>query len=129
MAVVVTSTGLDWIIDKLTEDLQTCAIWTGASTGAGTAAAGDTGLFGPGAGCSCEFQNRACGTQSQPTSVKMRSVATFTLGSNRDVTNAGTFASTSTAGSDCKLIVHGDHATIVALTNDKVEYTIDLSVS
>ena len=129
MATVVTTTGLTWIIDKLTEDLQTCAIWTAATTGAGTAAVGDTGMFGPGAACSCEFQNRSCGTQSQPAADKMRSVATVTLGSNRDITNAGLFSSTSTAGTDCKLLIHGDHATIVTLTNDKIEYTIDLQAT
>ena len=120
---------LTWIIDKLTEDLQTCAIWTAATTGAGTAAVGDTGMFGPGAGCSCEHQNRSCGTQSQPSADKMRSVATVTLGSNRDITNAGLFSSTSTAGTDCKLLIHGDHATIVTLTNDKIEYTFDLQAT
>jgi len=118
-ATVLTTVGKAWIVDKLDESVATKAQYIGWGTGAGTAAVADTTLFTEAA------ETRATGTESQPSADTYRVVGTITSLSNQTITNAGTFTA-STAGT---LVVKGDFTGIPLLTNDSIQFTINLQVT
>lgn len=118
MATVLTSGGADFLIDVL-DGTATGTWYTSTGTGAGTAAAADTTLFTE------VTEARATGTRSQPATNKIRVVGTQTYTASKTITNGGTLNS-STGGT---LIVKGDFAGIAVANNDKIELTVDLTIS
>lgn len=118
-ATVLTTVGKTWIQQKLDEAVQTTGDYIGWGTGAGTAAAADTTLFTEGA------EARTLSTRSQQGSDTVRWVGTITATSGKTVTNAGNL----TASSSGTLIVHGDFTGVVLLTNDQIQFTINLQIT
>ena len=118
-ATVLTTVGKQWIVDKIDETVQTTGDWVGWGTGNGTAAVGDTALFG------AASEARIQATRSQPAADKVRWVAQITANASKSITNAGNF----TASSGGTLIIHGDFTAISLNSGDKIEFTIDLQIT
>lgn len=117
MADIFTAAAEDFIADLFDGTISVPAnYYVGWGTGAGTAAKGDTVLFTEAA------EARVIATMSQPATDTNRAVATLTSASGQTITNGGLL----TAAAAGTLVVHGDHAGTALLTNDKIEYTIDI---
>jgi hypothetical protein len=124
-AVVLTNAGEEFVVDKLTETVQTKPEYVGWGTGAGTAAKADTDLFTPAAEARVLTTTSKTGSGS---TAKYQAVGTITSASGQTITNAGLFT---TAGSGSPpsggtLIVKGDHTGVALLTNDQIQYTFTL---
>jgi hypothetical protein len=122
MAVVLTNTGEEYIVDKLTETVQTIPQYIGWGTGAGTAAKADTTLFTEAA------EARVSGTVTKTGSTstaKFQNVGTMTSGSAQTITNAGCLTATSSG----TLVIHGDHTGVVLAIGDQIQYTFTLDPS
>ena len=127
-AVVLTNVGEEFVVDKLTETVQTKPEYCGWGTGAGTSAKADTDLFTP------ANEARVLATtskQSTGSTAKYQAVATITSLSGQTITNAGLFttAGSGTPPSGGSLIVKGDHTGVALLTNDQIQYTFTLDPS
>lgn len=122
MATVVTSTGIEWVTDKITETVDTQALWIGSSTGAGTAAVGDLQLF------ALEILQRSSSSETQSAADTVKWLATQTYADARDVLDAGNFTTTSTDAVG-GLIVHGDFSAITVANLDSIQFTITLQVT
>jgi len=126
MATVLVTTGKEWMIDSLDSTAgEVSPSYLMMATGAGTAAAGDTGLFGS----AIQAKTTAtCDYQSAADTFTVIGVITLAC-TAADITNAGSFTATSSAASG-GLYVHGDHTTIAGLAqNDQVQYTINLQIT
>jgi|SRR5215510_718167 len=122
MAVVLTNVGEEYIVDKLTESVQTNPSYIGWGTGAGTAAKGDTDLFTPAA------EARVNGTvtkQGATSAAKWQNVGTLTSGSVQTITNAACF----TASSAGTCVIKGDHTGVALQSGDQITYTFTLDPS
>ena len=122
LAVVLTNVGEEFIVDKLTETVQTKPEYIEWGTGAGTANKTDTISFTPSA------ETRVLATTSKTGSgstAKFQAVGTITSLSAQTITNAGLFTA-STVGS---LIIHGDHTGVVLAIGDQIAYTFTLDPS
>jgi hypothetical protein len=122
MAVVLTNAGEEYVVDKLTETVQTVPQYIGWGTGAGTSAKGDTTLFTEAA------EARVSGTVTKTGSgstAKFQNVGTMTSASAQTITNAGCLTATS-AGT---LVIHGDHTGVVLAIGDQIQYTFTLDPS
>jgi len=127
MAVVVTNAGEEYVVDKLKESVSTEANYVGWGTGAGTAAKADTDLFTP---VNSDPGNvlRILGTSSKTgtgATAKYQVVATLQSVAGGTITNAGMW--TALAGGT--LFVHGDHAGVVLVTGDQIQYTFTVDPS
>lgn len=119
LAVVLPNAGEEYIVDKLTETVQTNPSFVGWGTGAGTAAKTDTTLFTEAA------EARASGTVTKTgtgSTAKWQNVATMTSASGQTITNAGCF----TASSAGTMVVKGDHTGVVLAIGDQIQYTFTL---
>jgi len=122
MAVVLTNTGEEYIVDKLTETVQTIPQYIGWGTGAGTAAKADTTLFTEAA----EARTSGTVTKTGSTSTaKFQNVGTLTSLSAQTITNAGCLTATSSG----TLVIHGDHTGVVLAIGDQIQYTFTLDPS
>lgn len=122
MAVVLLNAGEEYIVDKLTELVQTQPQYVGWGTGAGTAAKVDTDLFTPAA------EARVSGTiskQGSGSAAKWQNVATITSASAQTITNAACF--TATSAGTC--VVKGDHTGVAVAISDQITYTFTLDPS
>lgn len=122
MATVLTNVGEQFVCDFLSGVVATDADWVAWGTGAGTAAKADTVLFTEAS------ESRVQGTKSTDGSgaaAKYQVVATITADGTKTITNAGLF----TASTSGTLMIHGDHADVALLSNDKIEYTFTLDPS
>lgn len=124
MSTVFTTTGKNWVVDKIDSTVATTPGFIGWGTGAGTAAVGDTTLFTEDSGGSPAYA-RAVTTQTQPSADIAQQVGTLTANGTKTITNAGVFTA-STAGT---LILKGDHAGVPLLLNDSIEYSFSLQVT
>jgi len=118
-AVVLTNAGEEYVVDKLTETVQTTLQYIGWGTGAGTAAKADTTLFTEAA------EARVAGTVTKTGSTstaKFQTVGTMTSLSAQTITNAGLFT-VSSAGT---VYVKGDHSGVALAINDQITYTFTL---
>jgi len=124
-AVVLTNVGEEFVVDKLTETVQTKPEYVGWGTGAGTAAKGDTDLFTTANEARVLCTTSKTGTGS---TAKYQAVGTITSASGQTITNAGLFttAGTGTPPTGGSLIVKGDHTGVALLTNDQIQYTFTL---
>jgi hypothetical protein len=124
-AVVLTNLGEEFVVDKLTETVQTKPEYVGWGTGAGTAAKADTDLFTPAAEARVLTTTSKTGTGS---TAKYQAVGTITSASAQTITNAGlwTTAGTGSPPSGGTLIVKGDHTGVVLAINDQIQYTFTL---
>lgn len=127
-AVVLTNIGEEFVVDKLTETVQTKPEYVGWGTGAGTAAKADTDLF------TTANEARVLSTTSKTGSgstAKYQAVATLTSASAQTITNAGLFttAGSGTPPTGGSLIVKGDHTGVVLAIGDQIAYTITLDPS
>jgi hypothetical protein len=124
-AVVLTNAGEEFVVDKLTETVQTKPEYVGWGTGAGTAAKADTDLFTPAAEARVLTTTSKTGSGS---TAKYQAVGTITSASGQTITNAGLFttAGSGSAPSGGTLIVKGDHTGVALLTNDQIQYTFTL---
>jgi hypothetical protein len=116
MAVVITNAGEEFVVDKLTETVQTKPEYLGWGTGAGTAAKADTDLFTPAA------EARQLATTSKTGSgstAKFQAVGTMTSASAQTITNAALF----TASSAGTCVFKGDHTGVALAINDQITYT------
>jgi len=122
MATVLTNAGEEYIVDKLTETVQTNPSFIGWGTGAGTAAKADTDLFVPAA------ESRVSGTvtkQGTGSTAKWQNVGTLTSASAQTITNAACFTA-STAGT---CVIKGDHTGVALAISDQITYTFTLDPS
>jgi len=122
MATVLTNVGEEFIVDKLTETVQTKIEYVGWGTGAGTAAKADTTLFTEAA------ETRIQGTtskQGSTSTAKLQVVATMTSASAQTITNAGLF----TAVTSGTLGIKGDHTGVAVAIGDQITYTFTLDPS
>lgn len=122
MATVLTNAGEEYVVDKLTELIQTQPQYIGWGTGAGTAGKADTDLFTPAA------EARVSGTiskQGSGSTAKWQNVATITSASAQTITNAAAF--TATSAGTC--VVKGDHTGVALQIGDQITYTFTLDPS
>ena len=124
-AVVLTNNGEEFVVDKLTETVQTKPEYVGWGTGAGTAAKADTDLFTPANEARVLTTTSKTGSTS---TAKFQAVGTITSASAQTITNAGLFttAGTGTPPSGGTLIVKGDHTGVALAINDQIQYTFTL---
>jgi hypothetical protein len=115
-AVVLTNAGEEFVVDKLTETVQTKPEYIGWGTGAGTAAKADTDLFTPAAETRVLSTTSKVGTGS---TAKYQAVGTLTSLSGQTITNAALF----TASTSGTCVIKGDHTGVALLTNDQIQYT------
>jgi hypothetical protein len=129
MAVVITNAGEEYVVDKLTETVQTILQYVGWGEGAGTAAKADTDNFTPvntdGATNSVLRQSGTVTKTGSGATAKYQVVATLTSPNANNKTNAGAFTA-ATAGT---LGVHGDHTSTPMATGDQIQYTITIDPS
>lgn len=120
MATVVTTVGLNWLVDLFDGTVTKPAnYFIGSGTGAGTAVVGNTAL-------NTEVSEaRVAATLSQPTATTNRSVATQSYTGTKTITNAGLF----TASTSGTLLVHGDFTGIAVANGDAIQFTIDIVTS
>lgn len=119
MADVLTDVGEAYVVDKITDTSGLKAENIGWGTGAGTAAKGDTTLFGEAS------ESRVVATETQPTADKVRWVGTLTADGAKTITNAGNFD----AAAGGNLVIHGDFTGIALALGDKIEFTIELEIA
>jgi hypothetical protein len=122
MAVVLLNAGEEFVVDKLTETVQTQPQYVGWGTGAGTAAKADTDLFTPAA------EARVSGTiskQGSGSAAKWQNVATITSAGVQTITNAACFTA-STVGT---CVIKGDHTGVPVAAGDQITYTFTLDPS
>jgi hypothetical protein len=127
MGVVVTNAGEEYVVDKLKESVSTEANYIGWGTGAGTAAKTDTDLFTP-VNSDPGNVTRILGTSSKVgtgASAKYQVVATLQSIAGGTITNAGMW----TAISGGTLFVHGDHAGVLLVPADQIQYTFTVDPS
>ena len=126
MATVYTQAGEEVVVDLIdgtsNVHLDSSNTYIGWGTGSGTAAKGDTDLFGP------ATEARVAATASQPTPDKNQWVGTLTANSAKTITNAGLFrgAGTGSPPSGGTLIIHADHAGVALNAGDSIQYTFTL---
>jgi hypothetical protein len=125
MATVITNAGEEYVVDKLTETVQTKPEYIGWGEGAGTAAKADTDLFTPVNTDQANTNLRQLATTSKTGSgatAKYQAVATLTSPNANAKTNAGAW-SAATAGT---LIIKGDHTSTAMAIGDQIQYTITI---
>jgi hypothetical protein len=123
--VVLTETGEEYVVDKLTETVQTKPEYVGWGTGATVPVKTGTDIS------TAATESRVLCTTSKTgtlATAKYQAVGTITAGGAKTITNAGLFT---TAGSGNpptggSLIVWGDHTGVVLATNDQIQYTFTL---
>jgi hypothetical protein len=117
MASVVTNVGKGITARRVKGTGQAEPVHTHWGTGAGTAAATDTGLFTPAS------EARVAGTSSVVTTTNTddtyQVVGTITADGAKTITNAGLFDA-ATAGN---LFVKGDFAGVALALNDQIQFT------
>lgn len=119
MADIYTDAGEDLTADIL-DGTTAVPTWKVAwGTGAGTAAKGNTTLFTEAA------EARVTTAQSQPSSNVNQFVGTITSASGQTITNGGIFD----AASSGNMLLKSDFTGIVLATNDKIEFTFQLTWS
>lgn len=118
MAVVYTSAGEAHTADVFdgTVSNSSIAYYVGWGTGTNAAAKGDTTLQTESA------ETRVSATKSQPAADKNRCVATITSSGSQTITEAGLF----TAISSGNLIIRAVFSGIAVVSEDSIEFTIDL---
>lgn len=122
LAVVLPNVGEEYIVDKLTETVQTKPEYIGWGTGATAPAKGATDVSTP-AG-----EARVLGTTSKQGSgsaAKYQVVGTITSASGQTITNAGVFTAL-TVGT---LVILGDHTGVPLAIGDQIAYTFTLDPS
>lgn len=132
MATVLTQAGEDWIVDVLDGALSVNSDYIGWGTGAGTAGKSDVDLFNP------AVEARQVATRSQPTTDRVRWVATITataahgVGGGNNISNAGVFdliGSGSPPSGGTPLIVHGDFTSVALAIGDSIQFTVELEIT
>jgi len=122
MATVLLNAGEEYVVDKLTETVQTKPEYIGWGTGAGTAAKTDTDLFTPAAEARVAA---AVSKQGSGSAAKYQAVATLTSASAQTITNAAAFTA-STVGT---CVIKGDHTGVALQIGDQITYTFTLDPS
>jgi hypothetical protein len=122
MATVLLNAGEEYVVDKLTETVQTKPEYIGWGTGAGSAAKGDTDLFTPAAEARVAA---AISKQGSGSAAKYQAVATLTSASAQTITNAAAFTA-STVGT---CVIKGDHTGVALQIGDQITYTFTLDPS
>jgi hypothetical protein len=127
-AIVLTNVGEEYIVDKLTETVQTKPEYVGWGTGGVASTKADTDLS------VTANEARVLATTSKTGSgstAKYQAVATMTSASAQTITNAGLFtaAGSGSPPTGASLIVHGDHTGVVLAIGDQIAYTITLDPS
>lgn len=121
MANVLTNDGKAWIVDKINALIASAVQpeWVEWGSGAGTAAATDTAVFGtlPEARASCAM--------SQPASDTVQMVGLLTATTARTVTNAGI----STASAAGAFILHSDFTGVALNSGDAMQFTFSLQIT
>ena len=120
-AVVYTTLGKAWVVDKVDNTVGAATFYggwgTGGSSTGGTATAGNTTLFAE------ATEARVITTNSQPAADTNQWVFTITSGTIKVIEEAGVFAGTSTATT---MLIRGNHGGVVLATGDSVQYTVTL---
>ena len=125
MAVVLTETGEEFVVDKLTETVQTKPEYVGWGTGATVPIKAATDIS------TAATEARVLSTTSKTGSLataKFQAVATITAAGSKTITNAGLFttAGTGSPPTGGSLIVWGDHTGVAVVANDQIQYTFTL---
>ena len=120
-AVVYTTTGKNWVVDKVDNTVGAATFYiawgTGGSSTGGTATAGDTTLSAR------ATEAAVITTNSQPSADTNQWVGTLTTTTVKVIEEAGLFAGTSTATT---MIIRGSHGGVVLAVSDSIQYTISL---
>jgi len=114
--------GAQWLTDKIDQSVLTCGGWVAVASSTSLYDQSQANLI------SSELQNRACATQSQPTSIRTSWVGTQTFGIATCVGAAGNFPSTST-GTVGGLIVGGEFTKVPVNINDAIQFTVTLDLT
>ena len=118
---VVTTTGKQWLTDKMDNTVGAATFYggwgTGGSSTGGTSTAGDATLKAE------ATEARVVTSNSQPSADTNRWVFSITAGTVKTIEEGGLFAGTSTATT---MIIRGNHAGVVMATGDSIAYTVTL---
>ena len=121
---VFTTTGKQWVVDKIQEEPAGATIplmkWVAWGTGAGAESAANTAL-------STEASEaRVVGVLSQPTADVDRCVGTITATGTKTITECGRFNQLAVGGT---MLVRSLFTGIPMVSGDRIEFTQDLQVT
>ena len=119
LASVFTTVGAAWVVDKITEEVQTSTMYIGWGTGAGTSAVGDTALFTEAS------EDRAVAEETQPSANVVQWSATITADGSKTITNAGVF----TASSGGTLVCKSDFTGRYIDAGDEITFTFQIQLT
>lgn len=119
MPTLFVTSGKEWVVDKLDGTKTTKQEYIGWGTGTTNPVAGDTGLQTPAS------EARTLAVQSQPTQDTHRNVGTITATGTKTISEVGLFDA-SAAG---VMLIRANFTGIPLLTNDRIEFTLDLQVT
>jgi hypothetical protein len=126
MSQVITTAGKEWIVDKLTEGLQTLPEYVGWGTGSG-GGVGSTNLVTP--ATEARVQDA---TLTQPTATSIEGTCEITCaGAGKTITEAGVFtaAGSGSPPSGGTLVLYADFTGIVLAVGDKIQFTYTISIT
>jgi hypothetical protein len=118
MAVVLTQSCEEWIVDKIDNQVSTNIEYVAWGSGAGALSKNNTTLFDE------EDESRIVATRSQANPDVVEWTGTITAEAVKTITEAGLFNSI-TAGS---LLMHGNFTGIALEIGDKIEFTFQLEI-
>lgn len=116
---VFTTTGKQWVVDKMRGSVVTSQQYIHWGTGATAEAVGNTALATPSA------EARVTGTMSSPSASVYRVVGTLTSASTQTITEAAVFDATSAGVMMIRSLFTG----IPLVSGDQIQFTFDLTVS
>lgn len=127
-AVVYTTVGKGWVVDKIDNTYGAATFYiafgTGGSSTGATATAGDVSLMAR------ATEAAVLTTNSQPSADTNQWVATITCGRSGGFTveEAGLFLGTSSAtgGTATQIVIRGSHGGVALATGDSIQYTFTL---
>jgi len=114
---ILTTTGKQWIVDKMRGTVVTSQQFVAWGTGAAAEAVGNTALTTPAA------ESRTTGTMSSPSAALYRVVGTITSASTQTITEVGLFDA-STAG---VMMIRAIFTGVPMVAGDSIAFTLDLT--
>lgn len=114
---VLTTTGKQWIVDKMRGTVTTSQQHIGWGTGTAAEAVGNTALTTPAA------EARVSGTMSSPSAALYRVTGTITSASTQNITEVGLFDA-ATAG---VMMIRALFTAVPMVSGDSIAFTIDLT--
>lgn len=114
---ILTTTGKQWIVDKMRNTVATDQKYIGWGTGATAEAVGNTALATPAA------EARTLGTMSSPSAALYQVVGTITSASTQNITEVGLFDAT-TVG---VMMIRALFTSVPMVSGDSIAFTVQLT--